>query len=110
MGQNGQAHRTAARTAVGVKSQHTREREARVSAAAAVIEELLPAAFQGDAHALLMAVYKDTTLPLQIRLDAAKAAIAYEKPRLAAVEHSGDGNKPVMYYDRIPECRAPMTT
>ena len=44
-----------------------------------------------------MAVYKDTTLPLQIRLDAAKAAIAYEKPRLAAVEHSGDGNNPVTY-------------
>ena len=73
----------------------TREREARVSAAAAVIEELLPAAFHGDAHALLMAVYKDQTQPLQIRIDAAKSAIAYEKPRLAAVEHSGDGNKPV---------------
>lgn len=82
---------------VGFRLQQTRDREARVQAAAAVIEELLPEAFKGDAHALLMSVYKDTTLPLLVRLDAAKASIAYEKPRLAAVEHSADGNQPVIY-------------
>ena len=81
----------------GAKNHHTLERQQRISEAASVIAELLPHAFQGDAHALLMAVYKDTTLPLQTRLDAAKAAIAYEKPRLAAVEHSADGNQPVIY-------------
>ena len=82
---------------VGFKFQHTREREARVQEASAALNELLPSAFKGDAHALLMAVYKDTTLPLQTRLDAAKSAIAYEKPRLAAVEHSGDAEKLVVF-------------
>ena len=42
-------------------------------------------AFDGDAHALLMAVYRDTSLPLEVRLDAAKVAINYESPRLNAV-------------------------
>src|SRR6476660_497384 len=81
----------------GARNHHTLEREQRIMEAASVIAELLPSAFQGDAHALLMAVYKDTTLPLQTRIDAAKAAIAYEKPRLAAVEHSADGNRPVAF-------------
>src|SRR6476660_373879 len=81
----------------GARNHHTLEREQRIMEAASVIAELLPSAFKGDAHALLMAVYKDTTLPIQLRLDAAKSAIAYEKPRLAAVEHSGDGNQPVIY-------------
>ena len=39
--------------------------------------------FQGDAHAFLMMVYKDPSLPLALRLDAAKAAIPFEKPALA---------------------------
>ena len=34
-----------------------------------------------------MAVYKDPQQPLDLRMEAAKAAIAYEKPRLAAIEH-----------------------
>lgn len=82
---------------VGVKSQYTKEREARVNAAAAAIEELLPSAFHGDAHALLMVVYKDTTLPLQTRIDAAKSAIAYEKPRLATLQHKGDAENPLSF-------------
>ena len=43
-------------------------------------------AFTGDAHALLMQIYKDPNQPIELRLDAAKAAIRYEKPALAAVE------------------------
>ena len=39
-------------------------------------------AFSGDAHSLLICVYKDPNIPLDIRIDAARAAIAYEKPRL----------------------------
>lgn len=46
--------------------------------------------FDGDAHALLVAVYKDPANEWNLRLDAAKAAIRYEKPALAAIEHSGD--------------------
>jgi hypothetical protein len=42
------------------------------------------APFKGNAHALLMAIYKDHTLPLALRLEAAKAAIPFEKSALAA--------------------------
>ncbi len=73
----------------GARNARTKERERLVQEAAAAIEGALPEAFTGDAHAYLMAVYKDTNLPLKERLAAATAAIGYEKPRLAAVEHSG---------------------
>jgi len=42
--------------------------------------------FEGDAHALLIAIYKDNSLPLNLRLDAAKAAIRFEKPAMTAVD------------------------
>jgi hypothetical protein len=59
---------------------------AQAEAAEHVTQALGPDAFHGDAHALLMALYRDTAQPLDLRLQAAKAAIAYEKPRLAAVQ------------------------
>lgn len=74
----------------GSKNKRTESREQRVQEAAAVIESALPDAFKGDAHALLMTVYKDTSNTLKDRLTAATAAIGYEKPKLAAVEHSGE--------------------
>jgi hypothetical protein len=46
-------------------------------------------AFDGDAHALLVLVYRDTSLPIELRLDAAKVAINYESPRLQAVQLDG---------------------
>jgi hypothetical protein len=60
-------------------------------AAAAAIEEAIPDAFAGDAHALFMTIYKDPTNDISLRLDAAKAAIRYEKPAMSSVqaEHSG---------------------
>jgi len=70
----------------GAKSQFTKEREQKVEAAAKALEGLLPEAFKGDAHAFLMAVYKDASNPIKDRLAAATAAIGYEKPKLAAVE------------------------
>ena len=54
--------------------------------AAQKIVEVLPAPFEGDAWALLATVYKDTQQPLQTRLFAAKAAIAYERPALSAID------------------------
>ena len=42
--------------------------------------------FDGDAHAFLMLTYKDKSLPHNLRLDAAKAAIRFEKPALTAVD------------------------
>jgi len=45
----------------------------------------LPDAFEGDSYAFLATVYKNQALPLGVRLDAAKTAIAYERARLAHV-------------------------
>lgn len=59
------------------------------NAAAAMIESVIPGAFDGDAHAYLMAVYKNPENKQNIRVDAAKAALPYEKARLASVEHTG---------------------
>lgn len=70
----------------GTPNRRTEERRARLEETRKAIEQALPAAFHGDGHALLMAVYKNEDLPIELRLDAAKAAIAYEKPKLAVVE------------------------
>lgn len=43
-------------------------------------------AFDGDAHALLILTYKNKALPLELRVDAAKAAIRFEKPALSSVD------------------------
>jgi len=37
----------------------------------------------------MLAVFRDTTLPDPLRLDAAKAAAPYVHPRLTSIEHSG---------------------
>lgn len=46
-------------------------------------------AFEGDAHAFLILIYKNPGLPLDLRVDAAKAAIRFEKPALTAVDARG---------------------
>ena len=58
-----------------------RKRQAVVAEAIARVGETIPDAFAGDAHALLIATYKNPNLDLHVRLDAAKAALPYEKPR-----------------------------
>jgi hypothetical protein len=63
--------------------------EAQHHAATVIADALGENAFTGDAHALLVAVYKDLRNPIDLRVDAAKAAIAYEKPRLASTELKG---------------------
>ena len=55
-------------------------------AASKIASAIGDAAFDGDAHALLMAVYKDPSHMLKDRLAAATAAIGYEKPKLASIE------------------------
>jgi hypothetical protein len=47
---------------------------------------MLPDAFQGDAHAYLISLYKDPRVDPRVRLEAAKAAAPFEKPRQASVE------------------------
>lgn len=73
----------------GAKNRRTSEYEAATAQAAQAIEGVIPQAFQGDGHALLMTIYKDPSQPMDIRIEAAKASMPYEKPRLAAIEHSG---------------------
>jgi len=76
----------------GAKNQHTRERAQEIEHTAAEIAAALGLqGFDGDAHALLMLVYKNAEAPMDLRLDAAKAAIGYEKPKLSSVDanHSG---------------------
>jgi hypothetical protein len=70
----------------GAKNKRTAEREAAVSEASVQISKALGSAFEGDAHAYLMSIYKDPTKPENLRIDAAKTAIRYERPALAPVE------------------------
>ena len=41
---------------------------------------------QLDAHSLLRMVYLDPAQPIEVRIDAAKAAIGYELPKLNAID------------------------
>ena len=54
---------------------------------AAAVALTVPDAFHGNAHAVLMSIYKDPRYSVQVRMDAAKAAISFETPRLSAIEH-----------------------
>jgi hypothetical protein len=69
----------------GARNKRTEQSLEAMKATADQLAQVLPGCFEGDAHALLMAVYKDERQDLAIRLDAAGKAIGYEKPRLAAV-------------------------
>ena len=69
----------------GTPNKRTQSRELAIVEASRKIEAAVgEGAFKGDAHALLVAVYKDPSHEWELRLDAAKAAVAYEKPRLAS--------------------------
>jgi hypothetical protein len=71
----------------GTKNKRTLERERALAATSARIANALgPASFSGDAHTLLVTIYGDTLQPISLRLDAAKAALPYEKPRLSTVD------------------------
>jgi hypothetical protein len=71
----------------GAKNKRTLARERATAEANVKVTDALGAdAFEGDAHAFLTAVYRNPALPMNLRVDAAKAAIGYEKPRLASVE------------------------
>lgn len=57
------------------------------------LDAALPNTFKGKAHDLLMAVYKNEDIPLPIRIDAAKAAIGFEVPRLGATNLTVDDKR-----------------
>src|SRR4051812_31850316 len=58
---------------------------------------------QCDAHGFLRAVYNNEALPLHVRMDAARTAIKYETPTLAAVAVQHSANKG--FADRLAEAR-----
>jgi len=71
----------------GTKNKRTLARErAQAETAVKITEALGVDAFEGDAPALLTAIYKDAAQPIGLRMDAAKAAMGYEKPRFAAAD------------------------
>ena len=72
-----QGHKTGGRR----KGRPNNRTLAQQEAAAKVVEavgDLIPEAFAGDAHALLVRIYKDPTFEWHARQDAAKAALPYE--------------------------------
>jgi hypothetical protein len=79
----------------GSRNNRTEARAAAVAKAAARIAEAYPGGFEGDAHALLVAIYQDPEQELRERRDAAKAAIAYERPRPVAPTLANAGAAPV---------------
>jgi hypothetical protein len=76
----------------GAKNKRTAEREAAMREKAAQIESALGGAFEGDALAYLMSVYKDPLKPENVRIDAAKAAIRYERPALSPIERRAESD------------------
>lgn len=69
----------------GSKNKGSKPHVEAMEQAVAMVSEVIPNAFQGDAHAFMMAIYKDPAQALPLRLDAAKAAVKFEKPALAAI-------------------------
>ncbi len=77
---NDQADRQPAWTSSRRQEQaHPRGRDC-CACAAEKIGLAVPDAFEGDAHAFLIAIYKDPRQPIELRLEAAGKAIRYEKP------------------------------
>lgn len=77
----------------GTKNKRTKKNTAARAKAAELIESVIPDAFEGDAHALLVAVYKDPRHDIDTRKDAAKAALPFERARLSAIAMTGKDGK-----------------
>jgi hypothetical protein len=70
-----------------VKNKQTVACERALADAATKITAVLSAdAFEGDAHAFLMGVYKDATQPIELRVVAAKAVTASKNLAMASGE------------------------
>ena len=86
----------------GSKNKRTLEIEQATEGAAEMIARALGLdAFEGDAHSFLMAVYKNLKIPVDLRVDAAKAAIRFEKPALGQIESKSEIIH--RYVARLPE-------
>lgn len=70
----------------GSKNKRTKELQAEQEKLADRLGEIIADPFEGDAHALLVCIYKDQSRDIALRMEAAKAAIRFEKPALGAIE------------------------
>jgi hypothetical protein len=68
----------------GAKNKRTAAIEAAAQAVAVRFKAEVPMAFDGDGVAFLQVVYRDPGQPIELRLDAAKAAARFERPALNA--------------------------
>jgi hypothetical protein len=72
----------------GVPNKRTLERQQALQEAVKVAAEATGTTmFDGDAHALLALIYRNEALPIDLRADAAKSAIRFEKPALASTDN-----------------------
>ena len=62
-----------------------------------------------DAHGLLCAVYAEPALPIELRVDAAKAALKVEKPVLQASSITGSIEHVVSVADALARARRRLT-
>lgn len=86
----------------GSRNKRTAELEAAVKSTAEMVASALGIdTFDGDAHAFLMLVYKNSAMPIDLRIDAAKAALRFEKPALAS--HEVRSESVVRYVARVPD-------
>jgi hypothetical protein len=85
----------------GSKNKRTTKLEQAAAGVAEIVAKALGIdAFEGDAHAFLMLIYKNQKMPVELRIDAAKAAVRYEKPALAS--HEVKNETTVRYVARVP--------
>jgi hypothetical protein len=94
----------------GTKNRRTLERERALAEASDKIANVLgDNAFDGDSLALMQAIYRDVTQPTPLRLDAAKSAIPFERPRLSSIDAKMTGSVSlaelvnVSYRNDLPE-------
>jgi hypothetical protein len=63
-----------------------------------------PSLLKCTTHELLVAIYQDESQDIGARIDAAKAAIGYEKPKLATTTIKGDAKNPMHTVTQIILC------
>ena len=89
-----QGHKTGGRQKDS-RNKSTQEREETAAKTVALVGDMIPNAFPGDAHPFLVAIYKDPRVDPLARKDAAKAALPYEKSRPVTVTLANAGAEPL---------------
>ena len=88
-----QGHKTGGRQKDS-RNKSTQEREETAAKTVALVGDMIPNAFPGDAHAFLVAIYKDPQQDQHAREIAARAALPFEKARPVTVVTGNQGAEP----------------